>query len=129
MATTELVDVAHAKNSEYLSRFIDEEKGTLNTWLIFQVLGVLVGAFITGTLGHRLKFIVEKTPQITSKTRLILALIGGILFGVGSQFGRGCTSGAALSGSAALGTSGFLAMMMIFGTAYLFAYLVRKLWI
>jgi uncharacterized membrane protein YedE/YeeE len=52
-----------------------------------------------------------------------------VLFGLGAQFGRGCTSGAALSGMAVLSTAGFLTMIAIFGTGFLVAYFFRKLWI
>jgi uncharacterized membrane protein YedE/YeeE len=56
-------------------------------------------------------------------------MIGGALFGFGSQLGRGCTSGAALSGMAIFSTGGILTMLSIFGGAYLFAYFFRKLWL
>ena len=58
-----------------------------------------------------------------------MAIAGGALFGFGSQFGRGCTSGAALSGMATLSLAGFVTMIAIFGTAYLVAYFFRKNWI
>jgi uncharacterized membrane protein YedE/YeeE len=57
------------------------------------------------------------------------AAVGGLLFGFGSQFARGCTSGAALSGAAVLSLGGFITMVTIFGTAYILAYFFRKLWI
>ncbi len=52
-----------------------------------------------------------------------------IMWGIGSQLGRGCTSGAALSGLAVLSTGGIITMMAIFAGAYLFAYFFRKMWI
>jgi hypothetical protein len=93
------------------------------------MLGVIVGGFLSGTLAGRLKLKVEHSPRITSRKRLILALAGGILFGFGSQLGRGCTSGSALSGMAVLSMGGFITMMAIFGTAFALAYLFRKNWI
>lgn len=119
----------HAESSHYYSKFIQEGESPLNTWLVFEVIGVLAGAFASGALAGRLKFKVEHSPKITSKTRILAALAGGLLFGIGSQFARGCTSGAALSGSAALATSGFLTMICIFGVAYGLAWFFRKLWI
>ncbi|MEP2512605.1 MAG: YeeE/YedE thiosulfate transporter family protein, partial [Reichenbachiella sp.] len=71
----------------------------------------------------------EHSPTITSTERIVLAVTGGVLFGFGSQLGRGCTSGAALSGMATLSVAGFVTMIAIFGTAYLFAYFFRKTWI
>jgi len=60
----------------------------------------LVGGFLSGILARRTKLKIEHSPKISSKRRLVFALIGGILFGFGSQLGRGCTSGSALSGMA-----------------------------
>ena len=68
-------------------------------------------------------------PRVSSATRIAAAAVGGALFGIGSQFARGCTSGAALSGMAVLSAGGILTMMAIFGSAYATAYFVRKLWI
>ena len=98
-------------------------------WLVFEVAGVLLGAFLSGIMSDRLKFFVERGPRVTGRTRLVAAAIGGALFGIGAQFGRGCTSGAALSGMAVLSAGGLLTMMAIFGSAYATAYFVRKLWL
>jgi uncharacterized membrane protein YedE/YeeE len=98
-------------------------------WIVLEVVGVLIGGFLSGALSGRLKLKVEHSPKITSKRRLIFALLGGIFFGIGSQFGRGCTSGAALSGMASLSVAGFLTMVCIFGTGYAVAYIFRKNWI
>jgi hypothetical protein len=101
----------------------------MKDWLVFQMLGVIVGGFLSGAIAGRLKFTVERSPKITNKTRLIFAVLGGIFFGFGSQLGRGCTSGSALTGMAVLSLSGFLSMAAIFGTAFALAYFARKLWI
>jgi uncharacterized membrane protein YedE/YeeE len=129
VASVHEVAPQHAETSDYYKKFIREDKSPMNNWLVFEVLGILVGAFASGALSGRLKFKVEHSPKITSKKRIIFAIIGGALFGIGSQLARGCTSGAALSGSAALATAGFLTMITIFGAAYAFAYFFRKLWI
>jgi uncharacterized membrane protein YedE/YeeE len=120
---------AHTADSGFFSKYIGGENSPLKSWLVFQVLGVLVGGFISGALSGRLTWKVEHSPNITSRKRLILAAAGGALFGFGSQFGRGCTSGAALSGMATLSLAGFVTMMAIFGTAFVFAYFFRKNWI
>ncbi|MGJ5643119.1 YeeE/YedE thiosulfate transporter family protein [Formosa sp. S-31] len=119
----------HAENNGYYSQFITDDKSPMNTWLVFEALGILIGAFISGSISGRIKWRVQHSPKITTKRRLIFALIGGILFGLGAQIARGCTSGAALSGMAVLSTGGFLTMLAIFGSAYAFAYFFRKNWI
>jgi len=129
VAAVDRVAPQHAEESEYYSKFISDDNHSMNTWLVFEVIGVLAGAFLSGGLAGRLKLKTEHNPKITIRRRLIFALIGGMFFGVGSQIARGCTSGAALSGAAVLSLGGFITMMAIFGSAYAFAYFFRKIWI
>ncbi len=120
---------SHADENKYYSKFLSDDVSPMSNWLVFEVLGILAGGFLSGTIYGRLKLKVEHSPKITSKRRLIAALAGGLLFGIGSQFARGCTSGAALSGMAVLSASGIITMMAIFGSAYLFSWIFKKLWI
>ncbi len=128
VASVETIAPTHAASSEFYVNAAKEGK-PLNNWLVYQMLGVIVGGFLSGVLSKRLQWKVEHNPKITSRTRLIFALAGGILFGFGSQLGRGCTSGAALSGMAVLSLGGFITMAAIFGTAFMLAWFFRKLWI
>ncbi len=133
LVTTVVDKVAptHAENNAYYSRFIPQD-GTspLSNWLIFGGIGLFFGGMISGAVFGRLKKLrIEKSPNISNRTRLIAAAIGGIFFGAGSQFGRGCSSGAALSGTSAFSFGGFLVMLLMFGVGYVVAYFFRKLWI
>ena len=124
------VNHSAADKSTFIKEYLGAHDGSpMKNWLVFEMLGVLVGGFLSGALAGRLKLQVEHSPKITSNKRLFLALTGGILFGFGSQLGRGCTSGSALSGMAVLSLGGFVTMMAIFGTAYALAYFFRKNWI
>ena len=129
VTTVHSISGEHAHKSHYYSQFLTDDENPMTNWLVFEVLGVLAGAFISGALAGRLKLKVEHSPKISAIKRLLFAALGGMAFGIGSQFGRGCTSGAALSGMAALSLAGFIAMMAIFGSGYIFAYFFRKLWI
>lgn len=130
VSTMNTVAPAASDNSGFVKEFRQSHEGNpMKTWLVFEMLGVLVGGFLSGTIAGRLKFKVEHSPKITSRRRLVFALAGGILFGFGSQLGRGCTSGSALSGMAVLSLGGFVTMMAIFGTAFALAYFFRKNWI
>ena len=129
VSIVDTVAPTHAENNAYYSKFLKDGDTPMNSWLVFEALGVLLGAFISGGLNGRISWRVQHSPKITSKRRLVFALFGGILFGLGAQIARGCTSGAALSGMAVLSTGGFITMLSIFGSAYLFAYFFRKNWI
>lgn len=130
VSTVNTVLPSHAQNTAFYSEYNESHSGNpLKSWLVFEMLGVLVGGFLSGALAKRLKFKVEHSPKITSKRRLMFAALGGILFGFGSQLGRGCTSGSALSGMAVLSVGGFITMAFIFGTAFALAYFFRKNWI
>ncbi len=119
----------HAETSDYYSKYFEGGKSPLKNWLPIEVLGVIVGGFISGALSKRLKFQLEKSPKISNLKRLIFAFSGGLLFVYGAQLARGCTSGAALSGMAVLSVAGFVTMAAIFGSAFLFAWFFRKNWI
>jgi uncharacterized membrane protein YedE/YeeE len=130
VTTSEIIAPTETQENAYMSRFISDDHSPMFTWLVFESLGVFFGGLLSGLLFGRVrKFRIDKGPGITNKKRLIFALIGGILFGIGSQFGRGCTSGAALSGSATFALGGVIAMFAIFGSGYIFAWFFRKLWI
>jgi uncharacterized membrane protein YedE/YeeE len=120
----------HAENAQFYKEYNNSHPdGPMKSWLVFQMAGVLVGGLLSGAISGRLKLKVEHSPKITSKRRLIFALAGGIFFGFGSQLGRGCTSGSALSGMAVLSVGGIVTMAAIFGTGFALAYFFRKNWI
>jgi uncharacterized membrane protein YedE/YeeE len=129
VAIVDEVEPQHAHENAYYSKFLSGDESPLNNWLVFETLGIIVGAFLSGALNGRIGFRVQHSPKITVRRRLIFALIGGLLFGLGAQIARGCTSGAALSGIAVLSVGGFITMLAIFGAGYLFAYFLRKNWI
>jgi uncharacterized membrane protein YedE/YeeE len=131
LTVVETVAPSHTSSTKFYQDYSKEHSGSspMMNWLVFEVTGVLIGAFLSGLISNRLDLTLEKGPHTTNKIRIAGALIGGILWGVGSQLGRGCTSGAALSGMAVMSTGGILTMFAIFAGAYLFAYFFRKFWI
>ncbi len=130
VAAVETVAPSHTANTKFYTEYSEGHSGSpLMNWLVFEVVGVVIGAFLSGLIANRLDFKLERGPHSTTKIRIAGALIGGALWGFGSQLGRGCTSGAALSGMAVLSTGGILTMLAIFMGAYAFAYFFRKLWL
>jgi uncharacterized protein len=129
VSVVEAIDKQHVQQSEYYGQYFKDGNNPLQNWLTFEILGVLIGGFISGALSGRLKFKIEKSPAISNRSRLIFAFVGGVLFVYGAQLARGCTSGAALSGMAVLSVAGFVTMAAIFGSAFIFAFLLKKIWI
>lgn len=130
VASVENVAPQHFENSAYYTGYAEHNpKGPLGNWLVWEIIGVVIGAFISGILSNRVALQLEKGPNTTNTVRIIGALAGGTLFGFGSQLGRGCTSGSALSGMAVMSFGGIITMLAIFGSAYGLAYFFRKLWL
>ncbi len=130
VTVVEKVAPSHTANTKFYEEYGQEHEGSpLMNWLVFEVTGVLIGAFLSGLISNRLDFKLEMGPHSTTRMRVVGALVGGLLWGIGSQLGRGCTSGAALSGMAVMSTGGIITMFAIFAGAYAFAYFFRKFWI
>jgi uncharacterized membrane protein YedE/YeeE len=130
VTTVDKVAPVHAGKSDYYSQFITDRHSPMYNWLVFESLGMLFGGILSGALFGRIKRMrIEHAPKITGTTRLLFAGLGGVLFGFGSQFARGCSSGAALSGTGSYAFGGLLVMLVMFGTGYALAWFFRKLWI
>jgi hypothetical protein len=124
-----LVAPGHAGANEFFAEYLEGGLGhPLKTWLVFEVLGVLAGGFISGALAHRLSRTVERGPRISVAGRLGFAFAGGALMGIGAKLARGCTSGQALSGGAVLNAGSWAFMMMVFAGAYALAGVMRRQW-
>jgi len=121
---------AHAQGNAFYAEYLgDGTTSPLKDWLVFEVLGVFIGGFLSGALGNRLRFAVEKGPRISTPWRFLFAFIGGALMGIGAKIALGCTSGQALTGGALLNVGSWAFMMCVFAGAYALAYFFRKQWI
>ena len=91
-------------------------------------LGVLIGGFVSGLFSGRVAAEIIKGPNATTKRRLLLAFIGGIISAIGARLARGCTSGQALTGGATLALGSWLFMIATFAGGYALAYFLRREW-
>lgn len=105
-----------------------EDGSPLKYWLVFQVLGVVVGGFLGALTSGRLGRETLRGPTFGVRPRLLLALGGGALMGVGAQLARGCASGQALSGGALLSAGSWIFFMCFFAGGYALAWFVRRQW-
>ncbi len=114
---------------EFLGRYLgDGEHHPLRSWIVLEVVGLALGALLSGWLAHRVAGTVERGPRASVGARLGLAFAGGALMGVGADLARGCTSGQALTGGAMLNLGSWAFMMCVFAGAYAAAPLVRRQW-
>ncbi len=118
----------HAENSAYLVNLIKTQENPLDTWLVFEILGVLLGGLASGLLAGRVRIETYHGPHIGPRARWAYALLGGAIAGFGVRLARGCTSSQALSGGAVLSAGSWAFMFAVFAGAYAFAYFVRRQW-
>lgn len=119
----------HSRSNPFYAEYLsDETRSPFKDWLVFEVLGVIVGGFVSGALAGRLRRTIEKGPRISVRSRLVFAFAGGTLMGIGAKLARGCTSGQALTGGAILNVGSWAFMLMVFAGAYAFAYFMRRQW-
>lgn len=129
-ATVKNVTPKHYEAHPYYSEYDQSHpNGPLSNWLFFEITGVLFGAFLSGIIANRTMLKLEKGPRASNLARIIAAIAGGMFFGFGSQLGRGCTSGSALSGMAVMSFGGIITMLAIFGGAYVLAIFFKRLWL
>ncbi|MBP8275096.1 MAG: YeeE/YedE family protein [Acidobacteria bacterium] len=120
---------AHADANEFYRGYLDGGLGhPLKEWLVFEVLGVMVGGFLSGLLAGRTRRMVERGPNVSVRARFAFAFSGGALMGIGAKLARGCTSGQALSGGAVLNAGSWAFMLMVFAGAYAMAWAMRRQW-
>jgi uncharacterized protein len=100
----------------------------LRNWLVVEVVGVVLGGLIGALSAGRLKGETVRGPRIGVGARLAWAFIGGLVMGFAAGLGRGCTSGQALSGGAALAAGSWAFMLMVFAGGYAVAWFARKQW-
>lgn len=118
---------AHAANVPAMSSIV-EDGHPLNDWLVFEVVGVLIGGLIGAATSGRLRREVIKGPTFSSGGRIALAIAGGVMMGFAAKLTRGCTSGQALSGGAVLSVGAWAFMFSVFAGGYAAAWFNRRQW-
>jgi len=119
----------HVDRTPYLLKMAGGDKNPLDDWIIPVFFGALVGGLTSGLIFGRAKIETTKGPNISNRTRWLMAFLGGTIFLYGARMARGCTSGQALTGGATLAAGSWLIMFAIFASAYALAYFVRELWL
>jgi hypothetical protein len=112
----------------YLADYVPTGRaGLLGDWTVIELLAVAAGAWLSARLARRPPAPLTSIAGESSRTRLAQALVGGCLMGAGARLAHGCTSGLGLTGGALLATGAWLFIPVAFGSAFLVAFLQRRL--
>ncbi len=117
------------ENANIGAFFADPRRSSLDEWIVWLSLGSAVGGLVSVFAARRFKIETVRGPRSGREERWVLAVLGGVLAGLGAQFARGCTSGQALTGGSQLALGSWVFMFSVFGGAYALAFFVRKQWI
>ncbi len=128
VAAQDVLMPTHIDRVPYLLDMAGGDRNPLDSWVVFISIGTVLGGAVSGWQHGRTKLEINKGPQISNRTRLLMAFVGGGLMGYGARLARGCTSGQALSGGATLSVGSWVFMFAVFAGGYLVAYFVRRLW-
>lgn len=127
-AAVDAVAPQAAAGNAYLAGYVGGESGILVDWMVFEVLGVLLGGFVAAYTAGRMKLGIDRGVGVRIGTRLAMAVAGGVLMGFAARLARGCTSGQALTGGATLAVGSWIFMMAVFAGGYAVAPMVRRMW-
>src|SRR5574341_773563 len=116
---------SHVANVPAMSA-VTEEGHPLNDWLVFEVVGVLIGGAIASITSGRFVREVRKGPTFTAGGRIALAIAGGVMMGFAAKLTRGCTSGQGLSGGAVLSVGSWAFLFSVFAGGYGAAWFLRR---
>lgn len=128
IAVAQAVAPAVVESNASMAALADDGRGALDDWLVFEVLGVLLGGMFAAYTAGRFRFGVIRAAGVGVAQRLVFAFAGGTLMGLAARAARGCTSGQALSGGAVLSVGAWIFMMAVFGGGYAFAWFMRRQW-
>ena len=119
---------APASDGYFAASAAAQRGGLLRDWLVIEIIGVTLGALVSALLAGRARLTIERGAGVSGRRRLVWAVAGGVLMGVGAKLARGCTSGQALTGGALLSVGSWLFVVAAFAAAYLVAPLALREW-
>ena len=74
VALEKIVAPGHVDSNRYLSKYGGEDKNPLNNWLVFEVIGILVGGAISGAFAGRVKREVNHGPRMIARRSELCAM-------------------------------------------------------
>ena len=125
---TAAVSPAAAAANPYFASYLAAPSGPWLDWLLFEIVGVVIGGFLSAWLAGRVRREIEAGAGTPPAARLAAASLGGAVMGVGAVLARGCTSGQALTGGALLSVGSWVFMGAAFAAGYAVAPMMRRAW-
>lgn len=92
-------------------------------WRVSFVLGMMFSTLILGFIRPDL---LDITFTLSGQNRLILLIVSGVLVGLGTQIGSGCTSGHGVCGNARLSLRSFIATIVFIITGMITVFLMAQ---
>lgn len=92
------------------------------SWRLLFVVGLILGGLIYQWIG-----IGASVDQIQAQVGKPLLIVAGLLVGIGTQIGTGCTSGHGICGLARRSPRSLVATLCFMGSAIVTLYIVRHL--
>lgn len=117
----------YAGNLAYFTRYLDLPHPLLD-WGLFLLLGVFLGGLAGALAGRSFRLQFDKPDSMSVRSRFLTAFGGGMLIGFAARLARGCTSGVALTGGSQLALAGWVFVIAMFASGFLFAALFRRYW-
>jgi uncharacterized membrane protein YedE/YeeE len=118
----------HVDRVAYFAEMAGGQRSAWNHYAFYMLVGTVLGGFVSGLFNRRTRVEFRKGPNVSTATRVAFAFGGGAIMAFGARLARGCTSGQALSGGAALSVGSWAVAFSIFAGAYALAWFVRRLW-
>ena len=101
-------------------------------WQWMLVMGIVLGSLLSALLSGDFSF--EWVPALwlsafgnSPVSRVIIAMLGGILLGFGARWADGCTSGHGISGALQLAVSSWISAIAFFLSGILTAHILFRL--
>ena len=111
-------------NQSYYQKF-----PTKIDWEWMFVLGIIIGSFFAAMLSGEFQlkwlpsiWVARFGPDVLP--RILTALLGGIILGIGARWAGGCTSGHGISGTLQLAVSSWIAVIFFFISGIVTAHLI-----
>jgi len=119
------------RGSKTLQRPYFQKFAPVVDWEWMLVLGIIIGAAISAKLSGDLaaSWVPEKWTAAFGPSvgpRLAVAVLGGVLMGLGSRWAGGCTSGHGISGTLQLAAGSWLAVACFFAGGVAAAVLIFR---